>query len=402
HRRGISHNCRALGRSSIVSCTATDASVNAATCFFSVVVMDKEPPVIKCPANVTADAGATQCSAVVTYPAPVATDNVPGVTASCSPASGTTFPVGVTTVTCTATDVAGNKTACTFTVNLTGGPTQAVISPASVDLRAVNVFSLKTKKRTATGEFSIQNTGCGRMTLTFKSITRVTDQGKLSDADDSAFFSFFRRGADGSPTGANLLGQQVTIDAGAANQQTFIVQFRPQGVPADRGSSPLRAVDVVPNSFQSILSFTGTDKTITFNAAAKPGVQLIDPLVSICRSGDQFIITFHVYNSNKTDVATATFEFLDGSDRVIGTISNVDLAGPIGKANIVNGQSFTVIQNTTVDDRVSKVRVTVFGGSSSDQATSSALQSTCGASVASLSARRQVALPVLNLDGLMP
>jgi len=287
-------------------------------------------------------------------------------------------------------------------VNLTGGPTQAVITPASVDLRAVKILSLKARKRTATEVFSIQENGCGRLALTFKAITRVTDQGKLSDTDDSAFFSFFRRGADGGPTGPNLLGQQVTIDSGAANQQTFVVMFLPPGPPADRGSSPLRAIDVVPNSFQSMLSFTGTDKTVTFNAGAKPGVQLIDPLVSICRSGDQFIITFHIYDSNKADVATATFEFLDNSDRVIGTISNVDLTGPISQGNIVNGQSFTVIQNTTVDDRVSKVRVTVFGSSSSDQATSSGLQSTCAASVAPLSTRRHVALPFLSLDGLRP
>jgi HYR domain len=386
---------------SVVTCTATDGSGNTASCFFSVVVVDREPPVIKCPANVTADAGATQCSAVVTFPAPVATDNVPGVTAACSPASGTTFPVGVTMVTCTATDVAGNKAACTFTVTLTGGPTQAVITPASVDLRTINVFSLKAKKRTATGQFSIQNTGCGRLTLTFKAVNRVTDQSKLSDTDDSAFFSFFRSAADGSPTGPNLLGQQVTIDPGASNQQTFVVMFRPPGVPADRGSSPLRAMDVVPNSFQSMLSFAGTDKTVTFNAGAKPGVQLIDPLVSICRSGDQFSTTFHLYDSDKTDVSTATFEFLDSSDRVIGTI-NVDLAGPISKASIVNGQSLTVVQNTTVDDRVSKVRVMVSGASSSDQATSNGLQSTCSASAQSLSIGRQVTLPVLSLDALKP
>jgi hypothetical protein len=269
-------------------------------------------------------------------------------------------------------------------------------------LRAVKVLSLKAKKRTATGQFSIQNTGCGRLTLTFKAVNRVTDQSKLSNTDDSAFFSFFRSAADGSPTGPNLLGQQVTIDPGASNQQTFVVMFLPPGPPADRGSSPLRAVDVVPSSFQSMLSFAGTDKTVTFNAGARPGVQLIDPLVSICRSGDQFIITFHVYDSDKTDVSTAIFEFLDSSDKVIGVINNVDLVGPINKANIVNGQSFTVVQNTTVDDRVSKVRVTVSGASSSDQATSNGLQSACSASAQSLSNGRQVTLPVLSLDALKP
>jgi X-Pro dipeptidyl-peptidase len=57
--------------------------------------------------------------AVVTYPAPAATDNEdPAPSASCNPASGTRFPHGATAVTCTARDASGNVTTKTFTVTI--------------------------------------------------------------------------------------------------------------------------------------------------------------------------------------------------------------------------------------------------------------------------------------------
>jgi hypothetical protein len=48
--------------------------------------------------------------------APVVTDNCPGATFVCAPASGSCFPIGTTTVTCTATDAAGNTATCSFAV----------------------------------------------------------------------------------------------------------------------------------------------------------------------------------------------------------------------------------------------------------------------------------------------
>ena len=58
--------------------------------------------------------------AKVTYTSPGTTDAVDGPgTANCTPASGTTFAVGSTTVTCNATDDAGNNaTPTTFKVNV--------------------------------------------------------------------------------------------------------------------------------------------------------------------------------------------------------------------------------------------------------------------------------------------
>jgi hypothetical protein len=74
------------------------------TCSFTVTVNDTQPPVITCPPNQTAvtPTAADPC-AVVNFTT-TASDNCPGVVVVCTPPSGTCFPVGVTTVTCTATD----------------------------------------------------------------------------------------------------------------------------------------------------------------------------------------------------------------------------------------------------------------------------------------------------------
>jgi hypothetical protein len=105
-----------------VTCTATDTATvpNTATCTFTVTVVDNQAPSLTCPANVSVNTAVGQCQATATYTTPTATDNCPGTTVSCTPASGGTFPKGVTTVTCTATDTATvpNTTTCSFTVTV--------------------------------------------------------------------------------------------------------------------------------------------------------------------------------------------------------------------------------------------------------------------------------------------
>jgi hypothetical protein len=83
-----------------------------------VYVIDKTPPVVTVRADIVAEAtGPT--GAIVTYPAATGVDIVDGpVPATCAPASGSTFPIGTTTVTCTATDAAGNTASASFTVTV--------------------------------------------------------------------------------------------------------------------------------------------------------------------------------------------------------------------------------------------------------------------------------------------
>src|SRR5204862_277502 len=98
-----------------------DAAGNTATCSFTVTVTDSEPPVISCPTNIVANVDASLCSAVVTYTAPVGTDSCAGAARRSSDrlASGSAFPVGVTTNVFLVTDAAGNTATCSFTVTVT-------------------------------------------------------------------------------------------------------------------------------------------------------------------------------------------------------------------------------------------------------------------------------------------
>jgi hypothetical protein len=97
---------------------------------------DTIPPTIVCPANITVNSpNGVDC--VVSYPSPTATDNCCVASLACVPASGSTFPVGTTPVTCTATDGAGNTASCTFTVTCIGTrpPVAVINSDQLIDLK---------------------------------------------------------------------------------------------------------------------------------------------------------------------------------------------------------------------------------------------------------------------------
>lgn len=96
----------ALG-TTVVSCAS---QTGGGACGFSVTVADTQAPTVSTPdLQVGTDPGL--CSAVVAYGATVS-DNCPGVAAAtCTPPSGSTFPLGTTPTSCSTTDAAGNGAA---------------------------------------------------------------------------------------------------------------------------------------------------------------------------------------------------------------------------------------------------------------------------------------------------
>jgi hypothetical protein len=98
-----------------VHCSATDAAGNTGTGQFDITVQDTTPPTITTPGTLTVDATGPS-GAVVNYTV-TATDLVDGsVPVSCTPPSGSTFPIGQTTVDCTAQDSHGNTAGASFDV----------------------------------------------------------------------------------------------------------------------------------------------------------------------------------------------------------------------------------------------------------------------------------------------
>jgi lysophospholipase L1-like esterase len=78
-------------------------------------------PKIQCPADVTVGA-VSSLPTVVTYPSPTTTDGSAPVTTTCTVASGSAFPVGMTDVICTATDSASRQGSCVFHVTVASAP----------------------------------------------------------------------------------------------------------------------------------------------------------------------------------------------------------------------------------------------------------------------------------------
>jgi hypothetical protein len=103
----------------LVNLTGFDFSGNNVTCLFTVTVNDTIPPVISgCPQGFSVSTDSGLCTAVVSWASPLATDNCGIESESCTPASGSAFPLGNTLVNCVAVDSSGNADSCAFVVHV--------------------------------------------------------------------------------------------------------------------------------------------------------------------------------------------------------------------------------------------------------------------------------------------
>ena len=111
--------------------TTTDATTTGVT---TTTTVDNPPSFANVPSGLTVEANGPSGSAV-NYTAPTASDDTDGPRpVSCTPGSGSTFPLGSTSVTCTATDLAGHQAQASFTVAVhdTTAPTLVTPDPHSV------------------------------------------------------------------------------------------------------------------------------------------------------------------------------------------------------------------------------------------------------------------------------
>ena len=119
----------------VVTCSVTDSGGLADSGSFRVTVTDTTPPILAgVPSGIRVDTTSPAGTAVA-WPAPTASDVVdPDPTVSCAPASGSTFPVGTTIVTCSAADHSGNERSVAFpvSVDLYAAAFDAPIGPSDV------------------------------------------------------------------------------------------------------------------------------------------------------------------------------------------------------------------------------------------------------------------------------
>lgn len=129
-----------------IKVTAYDAQ-GGVTSIHGDILADTIPPVIQCSPDVIAEAD-RPCGAQVYYTVTALDNCDSNPTLECTPASGSLFPRGDTVVHCVATDRAGNRSECSFTVTVNAGvtfvpPTITSIAPRLIGLEGGTPITIR-------------------------------------------------------------------------------------------------------------------------------------------------------------------------------------------------------------------------------------------------------------------
>jgi hypothetical protein len=197
-----------------VTYSAQDTAGNSAQVSRFVTVVDNEPPTIS-QSNIMTFAGASG-DATVVY-TPTAADNFGVPSVSCTPESGTIFAIGVTSVTCTATDDAGNSADVTFDVTVNDG-VDPTISQADILVTAIEPAGIAVSYTPTTSDnVGVTSVNCSVTSGTIFAIGVTSVTCTATDAaGNSASDTFTVTVNDGVPPTIVLLpdADEFLLDAG--------------------------------------------------------------------------------------------------------------------------------------------------------------------------------------------
>jgi hypothetical protein len=319
--------------------SASTASLGEAS-----VIIDRVP-VVERHADVMATAAPSSPSTPVSYAPPGVTDDKPGATVACIPASGFVFPIGAMTVVCTATDSTGQTASTTFKVIVSaGGPSVPPTTSAGgrlVDTRSSGV--------TVDGQFQA---------------------GGVRSADSVLEVKVAGRG--GVPANATVAVLNVTaVDAAADGYVTVFPCGSQQPNASNLNFAP---GEVVPNA---VVASIGTGGSVCVYTSARTHL-LVD-------AGGQFpagtVTTFNPARLIDTRPGSQTIDHRQEGGGLVaaGSITTVQVSG---RGAVPTGVS-SVVLNVTVTGPTGPGYLTVFP-CDSQQPNSSSLNYATGTTIANL------------------
>ena len=264
----------------------------AAAALASNVRIDTTPPVLTLPANISVPA-TSGAGAVVTYDAS-ASDVGSGVaTSSFLPASGGTFPSGVTTVSASATDVAGNTVTGSFTITV-GTLPPVLIAPATGAITKAPVSVLFTLPQAAQP---------GSVTLSFGAtvLTLATSQ----EGAGAHSFTF----DPANPTASPAIASGIAIADGV---HTVTLRYQNTlGSPAATAVSSNVRLDTTPPVLTlpaniSVPATSGAGAVVTYDASASDLGSGVATSSFLPASGGTFPSGVTTVSASATDVAGNT------------------------------------------------------------------------------------------------
>src|ERR1019366_7011934 len=211
-----------------VHCSATDA-FGTTSGTFEINVSDTVPPTLHLPATIISS------NPVVTYSV-TATDNTDSSPIIfCTPASGSTFPVGTTTVQCTATDSHANRATGSFKITVTGGATAPVLTvPNDITVEAASASGAAvTFSATATDNATVTCSPASGATFPLGTTTVACS---ASTAGGTSSDTFHVTVVD---TTGPVLTLPGTINTGATSGAGAVVTFAATATDLVDGSTPV-------------------------------------------------------------------------------------------------------------------------------------------------------------------
>src|SRR6185312_5682304 len=227
--------------------SATDAHGNTASANQLVTVVDNTPPQITCQADIIADFDPAVNGAVVTYTAPVGTDNCASNTTQIAGlASGSTFPVGTTTNTFRVTDASGLTAECSFKV------TVAITSIIGLDSVSITGSALVDSYDSSIGYPASKG-----------SLANVLSNGTITVGGSGKVFGNVRS----TRVGVNLTGSaQVTGNATAGTTVSKGASAVVGGTITNNALAPVMTMPSVPTC-SPFSSNSGISGTYTYNSS---------------------------------------------------------------------------------------------------------------------------------------
>jgi len=302
-----------------------------------VTFIDNQKPVITCPTNITQTVDANKCSAVVTITNPTAKDNCSTTFTFIGVRSDTlalsaAYPVGVTTITWTARDAAGNvSVSCAQTVTVTDNITTLSVSNSTVVEGAALIFDI-----------TLSNPRCDAVVFT-PSLADVTAT-VGTDTGTPIEYSL-----DGGTTWVTWTTGSITIPAGTTGVK-FRVPTTDDNIAELTETLTMTATVTSGNTTNTTASGTGS---ITDNDQAS--ISVADITVNEADGTATFTVTLtgDIQNSLSVDYATVPGTALSGSDYTAATGTLTFPAGSVSGAT----QTFTV---TIINDNIAEAQEQFF------------------------------------------